>query len=153
MITPPPAAIDIAVEAANKSPCQHSKRGVVLFRQTSIDVPLILGSGFNGPPGKLPCHGTDACATACASYCVHAEVRAILDTKVMGPEIQAVHVKTVDGVLMAGGGPSCLPCATLVLDVGITKFWLYEASRTGDDPAWWGYSATQFYKLSGGRVS
>lgn len=150
MNTPPIEVIQLAVETANQSPCAHSKRGVVLYRHTLGNDPLVLGSGFNGPPGGLPCHGDEACAQHCASYCVHAEVRAILDTKVMGPDIQAVHVKTVGGELVAGTGPKCLPCATMILDAGISKFWLYEKHREFD--SWWGYPTMVFYKLSGGVI-
>lgn len=69
------------------------------------------------------------CRDACGTRCVHAEAGAILHARqaatvarMAGLEI--AHVKTVGGVAVPSGGPSCVPCAALILDVGLDACWL-----------------------------
>lgn len=144
LVAPPPEVIDLAVRAANTSPCAKSKRGVVLFFVNVNGGLRFSSAGFNSPPGGLSCLRTEACAERCASYCVHAEQRALAAVRHGDPisRLEAVHVKTVDGQLVAGGGPSCLPCANAVLDAEIAAFWLYEV---GEPPRWRRYTAREFY--------
>lgn len=151
MNNPPPFLIKVAVEAARRSPCAKSKRGVVI-----ADGELVLGIGCNAPPPGFVCEGSDACRAACAKVAVHAEQSALL--RAVG-EIQhlertspravaplALHVKVVDNELVAGGGPSCVDCSKLLLAGGVMWVWLYEARPDGD--AWVQYDAEEFHRLS-----
>lgn len=72
--------------------------------------------------------------------CEHAEARAIRQAMIgdrfecLRPLSDLVHVKVVhgplaDGKLVAGGGPSCVQCSRLIVDVGfIAGVWLHEAT-------------------------
>ena len=90
------------------------------------------GLGHNGPPGGA-CPGRGVCAGRCGQLSVHAEVRALREAAVYmsmrhspGP-YDLVHVElSTDGGVVACDGPSCLPCAVQILDVGfVGGVWLY----------------------------
>jgi len=151
MRMPPSEVIDLAIRAANTSPCAKSKRGVALFFIDDGGVVRFSSVGVNTPPGGLPCLRTEACAKRCASYCVHAEQRALCAVRYGDPlsRLEAVHVKTVDGALVPGGGPSCLPCANAVMDAEIAAFWLYEVD---DPPRWRRYTTREFYDATAAHV-
>lgn len=167
--TPPQAVIDRAVAEATRSPCRKSARGVVIYAPTAkspADGPppwspqgaVVFGRGTNGPPAPFVCDGTDLCRAACRRLCVHAEARAILEAvsrRTGGQKrdrplagFDALHVKVVDGMLVAGGGPSCVQCSVLVLETGLDGFWLYEEMDATGRGVWMRYTAEQFHAAS-----
>lgn len=128
MIEPPTGIVELAVAAAAESPCAKSKRGAAVYLPRTgypITAPF-----HNGPPGELMCDGSDACRASCRYRCQHAEARAVHDLiySFTGDhkDCDLVHVKVVDGELVAGGGPSCASCSGLILEVGIGGVWLYQ---------------------------
>lgn len=146
--SPPQTAIDRAIAEAKQSPCRKSKRGCAMFYYRGQAV-VLNGQGHNGPPGSYECEGNAECRILCGRLCVHAEVRAILDGiklnhAAMVAGIELVHVKVVDGELVAGGPPSCWSCATLVLETNVWAVWLYEDLHEG--PRWTRWLAPQFYR-------
>lgn len=121
--------IDHALRRAALSPCR-SKRGVVLY---DMRTGAFRGAGFNGPPQGCP--GRAVCAGTCGKRSVHAEVRALREAEVYrrnghppGP-YDLIHVElAADGGAVGCDGPSCVPCAVQILDVGfVGGVWLYEA--------------------------
>jgi hypothetical protein len=143
---PPDWVIERAREQAMKSPCAKSKRGVVIFdavmeadrerieRRTGVQIAraiMIRGIGFNGPPSPLACDGSAECRRDCAKICLHAEHRALASTMFMGgAQAELVHVKVVNGIVVAGGPPSCWQCSREVLESGIRGVWLFENAYT-----------------------
>lgn len=136
---PPDDIVRAAVEHARRSPCAKSKRGAVVFidetRRVVRGALRIVGTGHNGPPSGISCDGTELCRASCRYRCEHAESRALMWTMnkldaVLLVDLKAcdlVHVKIgPDGELVAGGPPSCVPCAVRILDVGLGGVWLYE---------------------------
>lgn len=135
--------IRTALEVAVLSPCR-SKRGVALFDPMTG---AHRGAGHNGPPASRPCPGRQICAGTCGQRSVHAEMRALREAEVYtryhgaGPW-DLVHVELADprmpaheGAVYACDGPSCMPCASLILDVGfIGGVWLYEMVSTSPGP-------------------
>lgn len=143
-----------AVRHATESPCVKSKRGVLIFRR-GCDILDEAGTkayvyGFNQPPPGFVCGGDAACRAACSKIAVHAEQQALLELSTLGHlrhgPLDALHVKVVDGALVAGGGPSCVYCSKLLLAAGIARMWLYEARAEG--PRWVCYDTTEFHRLS-----
>ena len=160
-MSPPPKIVRIACEFASKSPCAHSRRGVVVFgREPAGDLGhgiaanaiTIYGTGFNGPPRPFKCDGSRACQRDCGVLCMHAEMRALLCLRrskdgfessiLMGepaiPEhtkLELVHVKVdAAGQLVPGKGPCCELCSRMILDVGIEMVWLYEIEAPDEPP-------------------
>ncbi len=139
MNKPPEAAIDFAIECADQSPCQKSKRGAVLFMG---DVPV--GGAFNGPPTGYECRDNGSCRRVCAERCMHAEERVfikagrLIDLAVC----EMVHVKIRDGLLMPSGNPSCWQCSRTIVDVGLAGMWLYH------EEGWKRYTAKEFNDLT-----
>lgn len=141
---PPDYAIEAARNAALRSPCQKSQRGVAAFSRESADAferspprkdgaftvrqLVVTGIGFNGPPKGFLCDGSEACRTDCAKFCLHAEHRAIRAAGILDDvgDLELVHVKVVLGKVVAGGPPSCWQCSREILDVGVRGVWLYE---------------------------
>lgn len=159
-IAPHPHAVELAIRNAVESPCQKSKRGVVIYASTPSEYPFYtFGFGHNGPPAMIHCDGSDACREDCGRRCVHAEMRAHRDAMAaryaisvargMGLKIELVHVKAVGGVLVAGGGPSCFNCSREIVDSQLVDLvWLYE-SRIGEPVGrWCSYDAISFHKES-----
>jgi hypothetical protein len=109
---PPQLAIAAAVAESIKSPCAKSKRGVAAYR--ALPYPHVVARGHNAQPSGFACDGSDACLSTCAKLCVQAE-QAVLAQEFFGPRfaepVYLVHVKTVDGLLVASGGPSCDRCS------------------------------------------
>ena len=142
---PPQNAIDAAIDAARLSPCQKSKRGVVIFLRVSSPVARIEGTGYNRQPSGI-CDG--ACRQACAELCVHAETHAIWDAfgRLGGPDLRfydALHVKVdQDGVLVVSRPPKCHRCSAQVLASGLEGFWLLQ------EDGWRRYEASDFHELS-----
>jgi hypothetical protein len=128
MSVPPRIAIDSAIAAANEGSCGKSRRGVSAYREAGY--PYVVARGHNAPPPGFACDGSDACKAACAKVCIHAE-QAVLDQEFFGPRfaepVYLVHVKTVDGKLVAGGGPSCWQCSRAIRAAKnrVAGIWLY----------------------------
>lgn len=160
---PPDYVIEAARLAATQSPCAKSKRGVVLFNPErhdeyvrsvgvtsaqSLRPTVVVSNGFNGPPVPFECKDSLVCRGWCRDVCLHAEQRAIIDA--LGcddvEDLELVHVKVVDGLVVAGGGPSCLQCSKLVAEVGLRGVWLFEASPV--EGKWRFYSATAFHEAT-----
>lgn len=170
---PPDEAISEACEAAKRSPCAKSKRGVVAYRGFTTGTTRatdIVGVGFNGPPEPYtcanPCRPDD-----CRKLCQHAELRALFDAAdylkggtlyTTTYPVELVHVK-IDalGFVQPGGPPSCWQCSRAILDVGAAGIWLYEGTRTetrqpdGDavlsyqlPAAWVYYAAWRFHEVT-----
>jgi hypothetical protein len=152
---PLPEYIDAAIAAARRSPCAKSKRGVVIYRHG------IVGVGFNGQPSG-ECGGSGGvCWPVCHKVCVHAEMRAIREALqrpgchtslpdlhepghrphalLHDPGYRLVHVKVIDGALVASGGPSCWQCSREILDVGLAGVWLFHFE------GWRFYPADEFH--------
>lgn len=118
-------AVELARVAANQSPCAKIKRGVVIFTRDCS----VFTSGFNHPPPPMVCDGSEQCREHCNKLCVHAEVaalRSLVDqVDFFPPELEMLHVKTVGGVVVPSGPPSCWQCSREILDSGlIDKMWL-----------------------------
>lgn len=157
--TPHASLIGQAVKTALMSPCMKSKRGVVIFRARPeifrmADILDVAGTcglvyGFNHPPAGFQCERNDVCRAACSKVAVHAEQHALVRLREVGAlrgRVEALHVKVVDGVLVAGGGPSCVECSKLLLEAGVSAMWLYEARPEGD--TWVRYEMERFHFLS-----
>lgn len=120
-------AVESARRVALLSPCEKSKRGVVIFDRRPIYIdgaPQIVSSGFNGQPRGFACSGSPSCRQHCAKLCLHAEQRAILAgvraRRNFGfgvTDLDLLHVKVVDGAVVPEGGPSCWQCSRLVVEV------------------------------------
>jgi len=131
-------ALEAAVSIGNKSPCQKSKRGVVIFNQYGL-----LGWGNNHPPKPFVCDGSEGCRGSCNKLAVHAEQAALIDAmNDQEPMLDAemLHVKVIDGVAVPSGPPSCWQCSRLILDSGIQKVWLLHENGLKS------YSAVEFHE-------
>lgn len=175
MTEPPAYVIEAARLAAIQSPCAKSKRGVALFdpeeagREAHAPGELVtardrlafrasrvlISSAFNGPPTGFTCKNTMVCRGWCREVCLHAEQRAI--TAALCHEglahLELVHVKVVGDQVVAGGGPSCLQCSKLVVEVGLRGVWLFELDAEHSASAalhgkgrWRFYSAAAFHE-------
>lgn len=132
-------ALIAATIAGQLSPCQKSKRGVVIFHREEG----VLGTGFNAQPGPFRCDGSEACRANCNKLCVHAEMAALHDAarqehSLVGAEM--LHIKVVDGLPVASGQPSCWQCSREVLASEIQWFWLLH------DHGLERYSAEEFHE-------
>ncbi len=117
-------ALELAVQAAAKSPCTKSKRGVVIWNEGYGNDSDRYAMGFNGPPPGFICDGSDECRNACSRLCVHAEPRALM--KAPRGSTDLLHVKVVNGVAVPSGPPSCELCSKAILDFGIRRVWLLQ---------------------------
>lgn len=131
--------IKAAVEQANMSPCAKSKRGVVVWEPLGN---RIVGRGFNAPPPRFHCGGSEACRQACGKLCVHAEMNAIFSTWGRTCKADMLHIKTVDGVPVPSGPPSCWQCSRNILAAGISYIWLLH------EEGWKRYYAADFHRLT-----
>lgn len=130
---------EAAVTVACESPCEKSKRGVVILRLNG----KVLGRGFNHPPAGVRCTGDRACREACRHICVHAEMSALRDVGSRSGPLEVVHVKVIGGIAVPSGGPSCSPCARDLLDDGrVTFVWLLL------EDGWRRYTIAEFYNLT-----
>lgn len=156
-------ALIAAIHAANRSPCEKSKRGAAVYRDLpGRPTPFVMGTGYNGAPTDLigtvafTCDGSERCRELCGKRCVHAEARAIREA-LQDPEYGAsgmadlVHIKVIDGKPVAGGPPSCWQCSREILDAGIRGVWLYEVRESENDHhitvdlEWVYYTAADFH--------
>jgi deoxycytidylate deaminase len=137
-------AVRFAINESRNSKCR-SKRGAAVWHPCN---PSQIIAGHNHLPTGH-CTNDDACKATCGKRAIHAEQDAILIAGNV-PEhrfislqgAQMLHVKTVDGILVPSGGPSCLECAKLILASGIDMMWLYHAD------GWTAYDAHTFYMMS-----
>jgi deoxycytidylate deaminase len=135
MTQPPNHIIRFAIEASYSSPCR-SKRGVAIF-----DGDNLVSLGWNHKPKGFDCDRSAECKRTCGREAIHAEQMALVGSRHLNGA-QMIHVKTVDGVLVASGGPSCVECSKLILYARIAGMWLYH--ETG----WRYYEAHEFHRLS-----
>ena len=177
---PPDIFIQTAIVYANQSPCQKSKRGALIYEHQDGNVYIIpddrpVGRGYNGLPDIQVCDGSEACRRDCGKICVHAEARAIRDAltsprsfarsilyrtpggATLSPltNHRLIHVKTVDGDLVAGGPPSCWQCSKDILDCGLDGVWLFEhddehpaSAVTSGKGVWRYYTARHFHEVT-----
>lgn len=173
MNVPPEYVIELAREAAMKSPCAKSKRGAVIFSPEEADrlatntnevfaqqygtfteahrraaeIRTVARSvGYNGQPPPFKCAGTKLCGEDCAKLCLHAEQRAILDMRGEDcDQLELVHVKVVDGQVVPSGGPSCWQCSRIIVEVGLAGVWLYEGPRGPRGPRGVAHTCWRFY--------
>lgn len=137
---PPEHVVEAARLAGVLSPCGKSKRGAAIFAPATGNV---TSRGCNHLPARIACAGDDACRAACNRRCIHAETAAIVDAHQPGvPGCEIVHVKVVDGVVVASGPPSCVPCAAMILRARLAAAWLLH------EDGWRRYPADEFYRLS-----
>lgn len=145
------AAITLAVEAAQQSPCQKSKRGAVAFaKRRMYRPPDTIGregttfiSAHNHPIHPLTCSGDDLCKAACRHLCDHAEAIAVskwVARHASGDQGSAmfdvVHIELRPndaGVWEPVAfdregqpkGPSCITCARDMLRAEARLVWLW----------------------------
>lgn len=168
MSVPSQYLIDRALEVAEQSPCEKSKRGVILSRNG-----VVVGEGFNGPPDGFTCPGRAACTGTCGLRCVHAEMRAIFDAvwSLSSPGVarqssrmtgrpamcELLHVELApDGGVVPCDGPVCAQCSKHILECCfIGRVWLYVTNPLRDErmptlacPAWISYEPAEFHELS-----
>lgn len=142
-------ALPFAVNAANESPCR-SKRGAVIWDNTRWNnqgyaYREVIAVGFNQLPGLYTCDGSERCKSNCGKTALHAEQAAILraqPVQLVGASM--LHIKTVDGLPVPGGPPSCLECSKLILASGISWMWLFVGVEE-DTAEWCRYSAEEFH--------
>jgi deoxycytidylate deaminase len=137
---PPSDMVAAAVRASCNSPCR-SQRGAAIFTNYRL-----ITVGWNWKPGG--CDGTAACKATCRQLAVHAEQSALLQMDLPSIEpADLLHVKTVDGVLVPSGEPSCVQCSKLLLASGsIVGVWLYHAD------GWRRYDVAEFHQRSAAAV-
>lgn len=133
---PPQHIIDLAVEVSGWSPCR-SKRGVVVFSEGNV-----ISIGHNYKPRGFECDGSEACKTTCRREAVHAEQSALMAAGSRAHASELIHVKTIEGKLVASGGPSCVECSKLARAAGIAWVWLYH------EDGWRRYDGKEFHALS-----
>ena len=133
--------IDEAVKEAIKSPCDKSKRGVVIADNNTGE---IIGRGYNRPPKDFECEPS-YCKNICSSYAIHAEENAIFDALENNYKLNnstLFHIKAVDEKPVASGGPSCVNCSKIILDKDIKQVVLKHENGYGV------YESKEFHELS-----
>lgn len=180
---PPPWVIEAARVAGAGSPCQKSKRGAAIYSIEEADdimegrarlraeysgwkydeikrqAQSIYEVAHNAPPAGWGCTGSEVCRKNCGKLCLHAEEQAIRAVGLLATAepLALVHVKVVDGKVVAGGPPSCWQCSRLVADSGLRGVWLYELVQPEPPPAgrhvvpppdgaWQFYEAQDFHR-------
>jgi len=128
-----------AVRMGAQSPCEKSKRGVVVWHPDLFD---ILCANHNHPPRGFSCDGSDECRANCGKHCVHAEMATIIDAKSGLHGFHMLHVKVVDGEAVPSGPPSCPDCSKHMLEAGIHTMWLLHENGLK------GYPIDEFHELS-----
>lgn len=137
--------IDLAVSEGQKSPCQKSQRGAVIFEATTG---LLMVAGHNRLPMGV-CTGSDACRATCGKRCVHAEQEVLLQLygrRYRSPAL--LHIKVVEGVGVPGGPPSCLECSKLILASAVVEVWLWEERPAPMPPEWIRYTPEEFHRVT-----
>lgn len=135
----PEQALEAAVEAGRQSPCQKSKRGVVIFHEK---MPHVIASAWNTPPEGFVCSGDETCQKYCGKLCVHAEIAALLKAGPNAAGCDMLHVKVVNGEAVASGPPSCADCSKAIIEAKIVTMYLVHQNSL------LGYDARNFHALS-----
>lgn len=137
-LEPKKTLIEIAMRMAGASGCQKSNRGAALWE------PLhrLYFQGTNHPAHGI-CRGDEACRAACSRICVHAEQAVLLACASyrasLSRQSEMLHVKTVNGVLVPSGPPSCIECSKLMLASGVGFMWLFH------EAGWRHYTMSEFH--------
>lgn len=139
---PPQRIVEIAVLESTVSPCR-SKRGAALFVSAVNGMALNVGSGHNRKPIGFVCDGSAECKATCRQEAVHAEQHALIEAGRRAAGAEIVHVKTVDGELVASEPPSCIQCSKLLLAAGVSGFWLFQHAV-----GWRYYPMADYHRLS-----
>lgn len=147
MSAPPQRFVELAITEAACRParlsCAKSNRGVVIFDSAPIGCnAYVLAVAGNGPPPPFRCAGDDACQAACNRVAIHAEERAIMRTRCDPRGAELVHVKAVDGELVASGPPSCWQCSRMIVEAQLSRVWLYGVE------GWSSWSAGEFHRAT-----
>src|ERR1035438_7420780 len=140
-LEPPQGIIDWAIRVSVVSPCR-SKRGVVIWRENATPIDRSISAGYNRPPQGFACDGSLECKSNCSETALHAEEVALLTADLSVYDAEMLHVKTVNGLLVPSGGPSCVACSKKILFKGLRGMWLYHEN------GWRFYDATEFHALS-----
>lgn len=125
-------AASFAIEVSKKSTCVKSNRGVVVV---SSDLKTVV-YGYNDPPAPFACMG---CGDSCNRVAIHAEERALLKNPEAARGGDLLHVKTVKGVPVPSGPPSCWQCSRMIVEAGVARVWLLHSD-------WVSYTAEDFHK-------
>lgn len=143
--------VEQAIAMAKLDGCRGSRRGVVIF---DPETRKVFARGRNAPPRPFKCDNSADCNRDCGKICVHAEQEALYVLAGQGwsktgdhGRLELVHVKVVDGALVAGGPPSCWQCSRAILAAGLYGVWLYEGASP-QEGAWHWYSAVVFHRLT-----
>ncbi len=131
--------MQIAAKEAKKSPCQKSKRGVVIVKDGEI-----IGRGFNAPPDGFECE-SDICKSICSKYAIHAEMNAMHNALENGYNIEGsrlYHINAQDGQMQTSGKPSCVDCSKHILRWKIKEVVLKQLGGYGL------YNAKEFHEES-----
>lgn len=125
--------LHLAAEIAKNSTCDRAHCGSLIVSDS-----IIIGEGFNGPPGEH--HGQKRCTVSKSSYhtkvtdktcCVHAEQRAILHAlqhhpdKIVWSKLYFIRLNENSEISYAGK-PYCTICSKIALDAGIHEFVLWH---------------------------
>lgn len=133
---PPAFAISAAVEASLLSFCQ-SKRGATIWNEHGV-----LCSGYNRKPTGFVCDRSSNCKQNCWLDAIHAEQMALYFGGYQAAGSEMLHVKTVNGVLVPSGPPSCLQCSKLIIQAEIQFMWLFHKD------GWKRYTPEDFHRQS-----
>ncbi|MFZ5955348.1 MAG: hypothetical protein ACOYT4_02900 [Nanoarchaeota archaeon] len=121
------------IKEAEKSGCSDAKCGSIIVKDN-----LIIGKGFNSPPGNLETQRR--CKNFKDSYhkrvtdktcCVHAEQRAIFNAlknhqkEIQGSRLYFIRIDKKGNKIYAGN-PFCTICSKMALDAGIKEFVLWH---------------------------
>lgn len=122
-------AIRHAIDASLHSPCRSKRGAVVIVNGRRV----AWGSwGYNRmPSNQIKCDQSDRCKEECGKTAIHAEQMALMAAGPMHLDDanELVHVKTIDGVPVYSGGPSCLECSKLMLWAGIKAVYLLHRTE------------------------
>lgn len=139
-------------EVARGSLCHRAKCGSVIARYG-----IILGEGFNAPPGNVP---LEKCFKESLSEdfdsdktcCIHAEERAIFDALLnynhnLNGSVIYFFRTDLKGEPLPAGKPYCTRCSKIALDMGIRSWVLWH------DFGICGYEANEYNEISFGRIN
>ena len=125
--------MELAVKEAKKSSCNQAHCGSVIVKDG-----IIIGKGYNSPPGDK--ESQRRCNFQKKDFnekitdktcCIHAEQRAIMDAlssnknKIKGSVLYFVRIDESAKKINASK-PYCSICSKMALDVGISKFVLWN---------------------------
>ena len=137
------------IDVAKNSTCEKSKCGSIILKNNKI-----IGKGFNSPPKDS--ESQRRCQNSKETYhnkvtdktcCVHAEQRAIMDALKNNPselkdsKLYFIRINN-DGTGKISGKPYCTICSKMALDLGISKFVLFEKNGFQE------YDAEEYNNLS-----